>query len=515
MESVTKIPEQLIVSTVEGHRLSIFDTPAFQSDDFENTRCLNRLLLTCHKFNVIIFVQNIINYRVNPTLMEEIKVYKYDFDLPIILVRNQASPKTKHKLKTTWIKHDDIETLVCRMNMYITRRPSPDLDKETRLGQLNERVLRVEALKRSKYALIPVGTAAVAAVTIGLCPVPFADAFLLIPTQLGMFAGICAAFKLKFKKGMLIWLVATGLGSFGLDFRVARVIVNIVKTIPGANIPAMAIDGSIAFVCTLALGLGFIAVAVLRHLHIKGIDLYRMNDDARKKILKDLIQEEVKKKCKSLYGKNNDKNVLLEEQRQFDDIPMAITNSEAFDIEQLMKRKEEVLKQEKLQKAEKLCKLQELNHENKTIKDVCRICLRCTPNIIIQPCGHCCICEIYYIDHKTKTKFCPECGEKIISFSKYTKEKLAVALKDARHPPSAHAIIESLRIPFPKNGVPSTTMEDKLISVKNTCSLDSSLFLLYYAYTTSCEEFRMLFQRDSRSVYSHLRKTFSLVDSDG
>jgi hypothetical protein len=78
-----------------------------------------------------------------------------------------------------------------------------------------------------------------------------------------------------------------------------------------------------------------------------------------------------------------------------------------------------------------------------------------------------------------------------------------------------HATIGSLKLQFPHFNIgPTYINATDRYSVSNTCSLDSSLFLLYYIYISHSEDFRFLFDPDIRAC-DNLRKTFDLVERKG
>jgi hypothetical protein len=79
-----------------------------------------------------------------------------------------------------------------------------------------------------------------------------------------------------------------------------------------------------------------------------------------------------------------------------------------------------LLKQDKLKISEQVSLIEDLKRDNKTLKDVCRICWTSKPNITIKPCGHTCVCENDYIDYISRQliKLCPECNSDIESYEK-------------------------------------------------------------------------------------------------
>jgi hypothetical protein len=77
-----------------------------------------------------------------------------------------------------------------------------------------------------------------------------------------------------------------------------------------------------------------------------------------------------------------------------------------------------------------------------------------------------------------------------------------------------HAMVGNLRLPFPHFNIKPTFFEGKRYSAANTCSLDSSLFLLYYIYMSNSKEFRSLFDPNI-PICEKLLKTFDLVENQG
>lgn len=74
--------------------------------------------------------------------------------------------------------------------------------------------------------------------------------------------------------------------------------------------------------------------------------------------------------------------------------------------------------------------------------------------------------------------------------------------------------IGTLCLPWPRYGIRNTVYAGKIYSVTRTCPLDTGLFVLYYAYKAGTVEFRQLFERSGLEIYTTLRRTFQLVESD-
>ena len=112
---------------------------------------------------------------------------------------------------------------------------------------------------KKKQAHAVVAAAAVAAAGEGAIPIPFSDAVLLVPTQIGMLAGITAVFGLDFDTGFLTTLVATTAGCTAATFGGRTLVANLFKLFPGVGSAAGgAIAAATASALTTALGEAYI-----------------------------------------------------------------------------------------------------------------------------------------------------------------------------------------------------------------------------------------------------------------
>jgi uncharacterized protein (DUF697 family)/GTP-binding protein EngB required for normal cell division len=115
------------------------------------------------------------------------------------------------------------------------------------------------ALKRQRSHLI-VGTAAASAAGIGATPIPFADAALIVPIQIGMVAGITATYGLPFSEGFLTSLVASTVGGAAATLSGRALVGGLLKFIPGfGSIVGGAISAATAAAITTAFGEAYIA----------------------------------------------------------------------------------------------------------------------------------------------------------------------------------------------------------------------------------------------------------------
>ena len=117
--------------------------------------------------------------------------------------------------------------------------------------------------QKKKAAHQIVGVSATAAAAAGASPIPFADAVVLVPIQIGMLAGISSAFGLDLSRAFLSTLVAAATGATGATFAGRAIVSNLLKLIPGAGMLAGGvISGATAAALTTTLGELYIATLV-------------------------------------------------------------------------------------------------------------------------------------------------------------------------------------------------------------------------------------------------------------
>jgi uncharacterized protein (DUF697 family)/GTP-binding protein EngB required for normal cell division len=107
--------------------------------------------------------------------------------------------------------------------------------------------------KRSR-AHIVVGTAATTAAAIGATPIPFSDAMLLVPVQIGMLASISAVFGLRLSEGFVATLVSSAVTALGATLSGQQIVSALCKLVPGAG---SAVGGAIAAATAAAITTAF------------------------------------------------------------------------------------------------------------------------------------------------------------------------------------------------------------------------------------------------------------------
>ena len=115
---------------------------------------------------------------------------------------------------------------------------------------------------RARQYIKPAVAAAAAA---GATPIPFADAAILVPIQVGMMAKIGAVFGLGLKKGTLATLAGTVLTAGGVTQAGRYVATSLLKFVPGGNVVGGTIRAAVASTFTYAVGEAWIAVCLGLH----------------------------------------------------------------------------------------------------------------------------------------------------------------------------------------------------------------------------------------------------------
>ncbi|MBP2483408.1 uncharacterized protein (DUF697 family)/GTPase Era involved in 16S rRNA processing [Stenotrophomonas sp. PvP093] len=105
--------------------------------------------------------------------------------------------------------------------------------------------------------------AATASGAAGVSPIPFSDAMIIAPVQIGMIAKITSIFGVNLTNSMLTSLVSSAVGVAGASFLGRTLVSNLIKFIPGVGTAAgAAISGTTAVALTSALGEAYLAAMV-------------------------------------------------------------------------------------------------------------------------------------------------------------------------------------------------------------------------------------------------------------
>jgi uncharacterized protein (DUF697 family) len=113
--------------------------------------------------------------------------------------------------------------------------------------------------KKNEARKVVITTAATAATT-AATPIPFADAVVLIPLQIGMLAKISSTFGLSLSSSFLSTIVVAAAGTTGATVAGRAIVSNLMKLIPGAgSLIGGTISAATAGVLTITLGELYIA----------------------------------------------------------------------------------------------------------------------------------------------------------------------------------------------------------------------------------------------------------------
>ena len=75
--------------------------------------------------------------------------------------------------------------------------------------------------------------------------------------------------------------------------------------------------------------------------------------------------------------------------------------------------------------------------------------------------------------------------------------------------------IGNLQLAWPPYAIKNALYAGEYFSIFNTCSIDTGLFVLYYAYKSGTDNFRKLLEIDTLEVYKFLRCTFQHIENNG
>ncbi|MBO6089691.1 MAG: GTPase, partial [Lachnospiraceae bacterium] len=109
-----------------------------------------------------------------------------------------------------------------------------------------------------------VATAAAAAAATGAIHIPFTDAAVLVPEQIGMIASITAVFGIPLEKATVTAILSATIGTVGTTVMGKTVVSGLLKMIPGVgSIAGGVISASVAAALTAALGEAYIAIMMM------------------------------------------------------------------------------------------------------------------------------------------------------------------------------------------------------------------------------------------------------------
>ena len=234
--------------------------------------------------------------------------------VPVIVVLTQAVPKKKAADMKLLVEKENLDIVkvvpLLAQDMefddeYIARVYGLDrlidvmtevLPVELQNTLQNVQKASLEAKKRASQGVI--ATAVAASFGEGFAPIPFSDAALLIPTQVGMIAGITVIFGMDVSKSFLTSFVSATIGSAGATVLGKTIVSNLLKLIPGVGtVTGGFISGTTAGILTTALGTAYLLIMEMVYKgEISKEDLY--SEEGKATMVK-LFKAELKKGKKS------------------------------------------------------------------------------------------------------------------------------------------------------------------------------------------------------------------------
>ena len=304
--------------------LNIYDTRGFELGKDAQKEVKNEILDTISKgmaskdinevIHCIWYCINTASNRVEPEEIQWLKDFAEEnkvTQVPVIIILTQSFSKKKAQEMRNLILDENLDVIqvipVLAMDYeideeYIAKAYGLDtlirVMSEVLPGELQDTLQNVQKAsleEKKRYAQAAVATATAAAFGEGFSPIPFADAALLVPTQVAMIASITAIFGLEVNKSIITAFVSSTLGAGGATVAGRTIVSNVLKLLPGAGtVAGGTISGATAGLLTTALGEAYI---LLMEAVYKGeIKSFEVNSEVGKAKMKELFKLKMKQK---------------------------------------------------------------------------------------------------------------------------------------------------------------------------------------------------------------------------
>lgn len=275
----------------KDYPLAIYDTPGFELSHGQQDKVKNEVLDIIQKGiaskdinEAIHCIWYCINVGGNRTFDESEIMWLKEFTaenkttkVPIIIVLTQAIPKKKAVEMKKLVEAENLDIVkvvpLLAQDMdfdeeYVARSYGLDILIDVmaevlpvELQNTLQNVQKASLESKKKAAQAVVATAVAGSFGEGFAPIPFSDAALLAPTQVGMIAGITVIFGLDINKSLLTSFVTSTIGSAGATVLGKTIVSNLLKLIPGVGtVTGGLISGATAGLLTTALGEAYIKI---------------------------------------------------------------------------------------------------------------------------------------------------------------------------------------------------------------------------------------------------------------
>ncbi len=320
------VTEEIRAISKEEFPLTIYDTPGFDLGANKQESILKQVTSLIRQGNASRDINKAIHcmwYCINTSSsrveQEEIDWIKrfaeenHAAQVPIIVILTQAVPKKDANAMKEYIESQNLDIIKVVPVLAMDK----DYDEEfvykaygcdtlievmaqalpEELGKTLQNVQIASLESKKKYSEGIVATAVAATFGEGFAPIPFADAAILIPTQVGMIAAITAVFGIDVNKSFITAFVSSTIGSGSATVLGRTVVANIIKLIPGVGTGVGGvISGTTAGLITTALGLSYIKIMELIY---KGeMTKEQLVGKEGQETMKKFFKEELKRKKK-------------------------------------------------------------------------------------------------------------------------------------------------------------------------------------------------------------------------
>ena len=308
----------------KDYPLAIYDTPGFEMSGNQQRKVKDQILDIIsqgyakgdanEEIHCIWYCINVAGNRIDDSeikwLKELTSVTKKS--IPIVIVLTQAIPEDKAAEMKKLVEAENlnvakvIPVLAQDMKFGKTVIDAYGLDTliEIMAGFLPSDVqntlqyVQIASLKSKKRAARGIVAGAVAAsLGEGYAPIPFSDALLIVPTQIGMIAGITAVFGIDINKGFLTGVISSTIGTGGATLVGKSIVSNLIKIVPGVGtLVGGSISGATAGVLTTALGETYIKI--MEKIYTGEIKKDSFSSAKGKREMRRIFKEELKKNNK-------------------------------------------------------------------------------------------------------------------------------------------------------------------------------------------------------------------------
>lgn len=302
--------------------LSIYDTPGFElsSDQQDNVKDeVIKLISEGYSSNdinkTIHCIWYCINVGANRTFdssevewLKEFSEKNKNSKVPIIVVLTQSVPRKKALEMKNHVEQENLD--ICKVVPILAQ--DMDFDEEyvaksfgldtlinvmsevlpSELQDTLQNIQKVSLEAKKKHARAAIATAVTASFGEGFAPIPFADAFLLVPTQVAMISAITVIFGLEINKAFLTAFVTSTLGSGSATLIGKTIVSNILKFFPGIGTGVGgAISGITAGLITTALGEAYLLL--MEQIYKGEINKDTLNSSEGQKKMNKLFKEQL------------------------------------------------------------------------------------------------------------------------------------------------------------------------------------------------------------------------------